>query len=79
EAGVGAAECAAEAASHAIASPDAWWRIVMGSGYRGTVDQLDPPARERVRSANLRYAEAHGVRAIRADVVYAVARKPAKS
>ncbi|MBI3447412.1 MAG: methyltransferase domain-containing protein [Acidobacteria bacterium] len=77
EAGVDAAECVAEAASHAIAAPGDWWRIVMGSGYRGTVDQLDPAARERVRAANLRYAEAHGVRAIQADVVYAVARKPA--
>ena len=29
-----------------IPSPDAWWSAVLGSGYRGTIDQLDAdPAR----------------------------------
>lgn len=32
-----------------LASPDDWWRIVMGSGLRSTVAQLTPAAAEEVR------------------------------
>jgi hypothetical protein len=45
----------------------------MGSGYRGTLAQLDPPALARVRKWNI---EALGrCKAIATNVVYAVARK----
>jgi hypothetical protein len=36
-----------------LATPDDWWTIVLGTGYRSTIEQLDPAARERVRIANL--------------------------
>jgi hypothetical protein len=35
----------AESNIHAVSSPNAWWAAVLGSGYRGTVDQLDEAAR----------------------------------
>lgn len=79
EAAAGAAEIRVEQEEgvHPLDSPEAWWRIVMGSGYRGTVEQLDPPARERVRATvSGRLAEDRVTR-ITADVVYAVARKGA--
>jgi ubiquinone/menaquinone biosynthesis C-methylase UbiE len=77
--GVPAAEIEAEEATHPLASPDAWWSLVMGSGYRGTIDRLTDDARARVREDNLRYLASAGITAIEANVIYAIARKPAHS
>ena len=75
EAGVMGAEVVAEAGQHPIASPEAWWAAVLGTGYRGTLDQLDAAGRERVRAANLGYIRQSGTSAVKANVVYAIARK----
>jgi SAM-dependent methyltransferase len=75
EGGVHGAEVVAEASEHPIATPEAWWAAVLGSGYRGTLEQLDPAARERVRRANLDYVRRSGIRAVEANVVYAIAKK----
>jgi hypothetical protein len=48
----------------------------MGTGYRGTVEQLSPSDRERVRQANLSYIRREGITAVETNVVYAVATKP---
>jgi hypothetical protein len=66
----------AEAGSHPIASPEAWWAAVLGTGYRGTFEQLDARGREHVRIANLSYVRDTGLRSVEANVVYAVATKP---
>jgi len=79
EAGVEGAEVVAEAGEHALPSPEAWWSVVLGSGYRGTVDQLDPAQRSLVRAANLDLIRRRSIRAVEANVVYAVARRPARS
>jgi SAM-dependent methyltransferase len=39
--------------AHLLPTPEAWWSLVLGTGYRGTVEQLDAASRERVRQANL--------------------------
>ncbi len=75
EGGVEQAEVIAEAGAHPIPSPAAWWSAVLGSGYRGTLDQLDAKAREHVRTANLNYIRDAGIRSVEANVVYAVATK----
>jgi len=49
--------------------------VVLGSGYRGTVDQLDAAARERVRAANFEFIRNSGTASVEANVVYAVAEK----
>ena len=77
--GVPDPEIDAEEATHPLASPDAWWSLVMGSGYRGTIDQLTDEARQRVREDNLRYLSSEGITAIQANVIYSIARKPAHS
>jgi len=74
EAGVDDATVTAESGFHAIDSPDAWWSAVMGSGYRGTVDQLTEEQRARVRKSNDDFVKRHAVHAVKANVVYAVAR-----
>jgi ubiquinone/menaquinone biosynthesis C-methylase UbiE len=61
---------------HPIPSPDAWWAAVLGSGYRGTVDQLDAAARNRVREANFEFIRSSGTTSVEANVVYAIAEKP---
>jgi hypothetical protein len=65
----------AESGEHPIPSPEAWWAVVMGTGYRGTVEQLDDRQREHVRAANLDYIRQSRLSAVEANVVYAVATK----
>jgi len=75
EGGVDTAEVVAEDGRHPIKSPNDWLAVVLGSGYRGTMEQLDPEAQERVRQANLTYVQNSQIRAVETNVVYAVARK----
>jgi ubiquinone/menaquinone biosynthesis C-methylase UbiE len=65
----------AEPGSQPLCSPEDWWPMVLGTGYRGTMEQLDKAARERVRRDCLRFITTAGVTAVEANVVYAVARK----
>ena len=74
-AGAREAEVVAESHAHPLREPEDWWTLVMGSGYRGTVEQLEPEARARVREACLAFVRSARVRAVEAGVVYAVARK----
>jgi len=67
---------AAEPGTHPLADPEDWWTIVLGTGYRATVQQLDPAAAQRVRAANVRRLRQHEVRELQTNVVYAQARKP---
>ncbi len=75
-AGIDHCEVLAEPGEHPIASPQAWWSAVLGSGYRGTFEKLDAAAREHVRARNLRFIRESGVGSVQANVVYAVALKP---
>src|SRR5262245_43487589 len=58
-----------EAGTHPIGSPEDRWAAVLGSGYRGTVEQLEPAEREQVRNANLAYIRDSGVTAVEANVI----------
>jgi ubiquinone/menaquinone biosynthesis C-methylase UbiE len=75
DAGIANPDVAAQSDRHPIASPEAWWVAVLGSGYRGTVDQLDAAARDRVQDANVAYIRNSGITSVEANVVYAVAEK----
>jgi SAM-dependent methyltransferase len=66
----------ADPGTHPLADPEDWWRIVLGTGYRATVQQLDPAAAQRVRTASVAWLRAHGTRDLQTNVVYARARKP---
>jgi ubiquinone/menaquinone biosynthesis C-methylase UbiE len=76
QSGAGVPEVATEMNSHALGSPEDWWPMVLGTGYRGTVEQLDVEARERVREECLEFIRATGLQAVEANVFYAVATKP---
>ena len=65
-------EIVAEVGVHELNSPDDWWAMILGSGYRGTVAQLNAADRERVRQENLDFIRRENVRSVEANVVYAV-------
>jgi ubiquinone/menaquinone biosynthesis C-methylase UbiE len=69
----------AEAARHPLRSGRDWWSIVLGSGFRFTVDQLGPMVADEVRQRNLAWLAAHDVHEIEVNVIYALATKYAES
>jgi ubiquinone/menaquinone biosynthesis C-methylase UbiE len=66
----------AEPGTHPLASPEDWWTVVLGTGYRATVQQLDAAAAQRVRDASVAWLRRQDVRELQTSVVYARARKP---
>jgi len=76
-AGVNSAAVTLEIGTHSLRSPDDWWSMVLGSGYRGTIDELDVNEREQVRRDNLSFIRESGVTSVEANVIYAVAVKAA--
>ena len=49
--------------------------MVLGTGYRGTIEQLDAAQRERVRKHCLEYVRTNGVESVEANVLYGLATK----
>lgn len=66
-------EVVAESGSQPVKSPSDWWAMIMGSGYRGTVDQLTPEAREQVRKENADFIQRTALRSVECNVVYGTA------
>jgi ubiquinone/menaquinone biosynthesis C-methylase UbiE len=67
------ARIVAESATHPLPSEAAALALIMGSGYRGTVDQLTAGERARVEARYLADLAARKTTEITADVLYAVA------
>jgi hypothetical protein len=65
----------AESGTHQLTDPQDWWTIVLGTGYRATVEQLDPAAAARVLDASVRWVREHQARELETNVVYARARR----
>jgi ubiquinone/menaquinone biosynthesis C-methylase UbiE len=61
---------------HDLDHPDRFWDIVLGSGYRGTVDALDQEKRELVRSQVRTELQSAGIISLRTDVVFGTGRRP---
>ena len=74
-AGLENVEVVAESGFQPVNSPDDWWAMIMGSGYRGTISQLDPADQKRVRNANLDFIRRTSLRSLESNVVYATAIK----
>jgi hypothetical protein len=73
--GVDPEEVIAENRCHALTCPEDWWTIAMGSGYRGTIEQLSATERVAVREANLNFIRDHGIISLETNALYAVATK----
>ena len=74
-AGVTSPEAVLEIGTHLLRVPEDWWTIVLGSGYRATIDQLDTEGRARVRMQCLDFARSTDTCSIEANVVYGSATK----
>lgn len=73
----GVADPVAEAfpAVHQLDSQAGFWDIVLGSGYRATVDALSPDDRERLRKTTLARLLADNITTLQTNVVFATARR----
>jgi hypothetical protein len=76
EARVASPKITAENRLHPIQSAEDWWTIVLGSGYRGTIEQLTLTEREKVKEANLSFLRDEKISAVETNVLYALATKP---
>ena len=75
QSGVTGALVEAEAGQQQLLKPEDWWTAVMGSGLRGTVDQLAVREAEDLRRACTAWVRDNGVTALDTNVIYARARK----
>jgi ubiquinone/menaquinone biosynthesis C-methylase UbiE len=76
EGGIASPNIIAESRLQPIKSPEDWWTIVLGSGYRGTVEQLNQAERQKVKEANLAFIRHEKISVIETNVLYALATKP---
>jgi len=75
-AGVPDPAVAAAAGQHRLDHPDQFWDVVLGSGYRATVDALGPERRDRVRESLLADLRSREITSLRTDVVFGTAVRP---
>jgi ubiquinone/menaquinone biosynthesis C-methylase UbiE len=75
ESGIEGAEVTAEDGEQPLQSAEDWWTVVLGSGYRWTVEQMSDRERARVRAANLKTLRDSGTISVETNVIYAVAQK----
>ena len=76
EAGVKSDRVVADADAQPLNSPEDFWTIAMGARFRGTIQELDLEAHERVREATTEYISRHNVRSVETNAVFAIATKP---
>jgi ubiquinone/menaquinone biosynthesis C-methylase UbiE len=75
-AGVARPAVVAAPGEHHLDRPDSFWDIVLGSGYRATVDALSQKQRDRLHERLLSELRSRDVTALRTDVVFGTARRP---
>ena len=63
-------------ASQHLDHPDGFWDIVLGSGYRATIDALSSEQHDLVRRRVLQELQSRGITALRTDVVFSTAQRP---
>ena len=75
EGGVQTAKIVAESGVQPLNSPEEFWTIALGAGYRSVIEQLDDASRERVRHATLDCICKQNARSVETNAIYAIARK----
>lgn len=76
EAGLTEVQIFAEDATHILSEPEDWWTLAMGSGYRGTLDQLNGEQLQKVKQTTIHQLVSLSVTEIAANVIYAIVDKP---
>ena len=64
-----------ESGQQQLCDANAWWKVVLGSGLRSTVNAMGSELAERMRLQNIAFVEEQGVRSITTNVIYGVAHK----
>lgn len=62
--------------SHPLSRPEDFWGVVLGSGYRATVEALPPADQDAVRAQVVGSLREQAVDSIRTDVLFAVGHRP---
>jgi ubiquinone/menaquinone biosynthesis C-methylase UbiE len=75
-AGTAPATTLAVPGQHHLDSPGAFWDIVLGSGYRATIDALNQEQCDRVRERLLGELWTRKIATLRTDVVFGTAQRP---
>ena len=79
ESGISDEEVAAEDSAQRLRSPDDWWSVVLGLGYRWAISQMSPEVAEQARLMNREWIRAHNVTEIETNGLFAVAESPENS
>lgn len=65
----------AETGQQALSQPEAWWKAVLGSGLRATVEAAGPDLAEQIRLENMLFIKENNITSITTNVIYGIARK----
>jgi hypothetical protein len=60
---------------HHLDHPDRFWDIVLGSGYRATIDALSQEQHDLVRRRVLSELHSDSITSLRTDVVFSTAQR----
>jgi len=74
--GIDGAAVHAMPGEHRLEQPGDFWDVVLGSGYRATVDDLADEQREVLRERLLSALRARSITTVRTDVLFATAHRP---
>jgi ubiquinone/menaquinone biosynthesis C-methylase UbiE len=74
-AGIKNVDVVAENSIHLLHTPEDWWKIVLGSGFRWTIDKLGTATSLRVQNQNTEWIKLNNIKSIETNVIYAVAAK----
>jgi ubiquinone/menaquinone biosynthesis C-methylase UbiE len=66
----------AASGQHHLDRPDSFWDIVLGSGYRATIDALSQDQRDRVQGRLLDELRSRDITTVRTDVIFGTAGRP---
>lgn len=75
ECGISEASIEAVSGEYPLNASSDFWEIVLGSGYRSTVDSLSDDARSRLRARILRRVEVRNVTSIKTNVLFVTAQR----
>jgi ubiquinone/menaquinone biosynthesis C-methylase UbiE len=76
-AGIAEPVCEAQPGVHRLGEPADFWHVVLGSGYRATVEALGPERCETVRTRLIEQLRADAIATLGISVVFGAARRPA--
>jgi ubiquinone/menaquinone biosynthesis C-methylase UbiE len=75
DAGVARPTAASVHSQHSLSHPEQFWDIVLGSGYRATIEALSQEQRDTVREHVIRELSSAAATAVRTDVVFGTAER----